>query len=172
MSELHFGTVAQQYPLTIYDDADATNALAAIGQPYVVGTRVVWSRIGKSIAVLMALADNAWTQVGTSGGGVIFTSGFSNFGSPYETARFIRDDQGWVHLAGLIVAAAAHTTAAPMFTLPAGYRPAADHAFPIFTGSNLGVFGNIRVLTDGTVEVYVSPAGNVSLDGISFLAEQ
>lgn len=177
MRRLAWATIATMAttsaPMTVYVDGDATTQHPVLANfvSMPIGARVLVERVGRQMFAY-GVADPYWTVLGTSGGGVLLQSGFTNLGAPWETARFIRDAQGIVHIAGTVVAAAAHTTAGVMWTMPAGYRPLQDHGFPILTGSNLGPFGNVRVLLDGTVECYNTAAGNVFLDGITFAAEQ
>lgn len=86
---------------------------------------------------------------------------------PNTTAAFMKDCVGFVHLKGVIGGGTVTFTA---FTLPAGYRPLIIEKFP--TVSATSVFGVLRVDSNGDVIPYVSPSGNITLDGITFKGEQ
>ena len=102
--------------------------------------------------------------VGTSGAAP-FANGWSNFGSGYAPAAYWKDEDGIVHLEGLMKGG---TLGIAAFVLPPGYRPAANRIFPVFSNSTIGM---IQVLSDGSVQpMAVGTASNASygLDGISF----
>lgn len=110
--------------------------------------------------------QSTWTESGTSdflfgrnyllGGGVVpvtkwtgpaLINGFSNTGGVYPLSGYIRDDNGFVHLRGMVQAAAD----AVAFQLPVGYRPPAQQTFA-------------SIATNGTLaRVNVSAAGNVTV---------
>lgn len=91
---------------------------------------------------------------------------WANLGSGFETAGYLKDPFGFVHLKGVIAGGATGTVA---FTLPAGYRPGATtlHA----SGTATGITANVQVATSGTVSVAFSGSSNYGLSGITFLAE-
>lgn len=95
-----------------------------------------------------------------------FTNSWVNYGGAFATAAYLRDRQGFVHLRGTVKSG---TAASSIFTLPAGYRPAADRLFPI--AAALAVH-YVTVASTGTVTPSAG-AGNaiVALDGIVFRAE-
>jgi hypothetical protein len=85
----------------------------------------------------------------------------------YETAGYMKDSLGFVHLKGVIGGGA--NGANSVFTLPEGYRPAARKSFAASydTGST-----RLDILSDG--KIYVVPANSnvlVGLSGIMFKAE-
>lgn len=85
----------------------------------------------------------------------------------YETAGYMKDSLGFVHLKGVIGGGA--NGANSVFTLPEGYRPAARKSFAASydTGST-----RLDILPDG--KIYVVPANSnilVGLSGIMFKAE-
>ena len=116
---------------------------------------------------------------------------WANYEQGYETAGFMRDRAGMVHLKGLVcpkLSDACKFDEAPMlcganstpkcatrfFTLPPGFRPPARILFPVLMGSNSG-YGRIDVHTDGRVELIEHQGATggsiiawVNLDGISF----
>lgn len=125
-------------------------------------------------------ATNAWTAMrllqngatANAGFGVVgmqarqapsFSGSWVNYGAPYQDVSYRKDPFGFVHLQG---AAKSGTAGTSIFTLPAGYRPAADLEFPI---SNSTGASSLLVTASGTV-VPVAAAGNslISLSGISF----
>ena len=119
------------------------------------------SGIGASLAGFLTLGnprtlgDSVWTAP-------TFVNSWVNFGGVWNNAGYKKDQRGWVNLRGLIKSGSAAT----MFTLPSGYRPAGQMQFPMVSN---GVFGNLTVKADGTV-LGVAPYSNLSvtLDGISF----
>jgi hypothetical protein len=111
---------------------------------------------------LYATGNEAWvypTQI----------NGWYNFGSGYAAGSYRKDAFGLVHLRGLV---AGGTLGQSVFTLPIGYRPAANHVF--MTMANNAV-GRLDVNADGSVipGALGGPGSNVyfSLDGVTFLAE-
>ena len=78
---------------------------------------------------------------------------------------YFKDDNGIVHLRGVIDTGTVDTTA---FTLPTGYRPPNDER--LVTISNNAI-GRVNVLSTGAV-VPATPSVNtwVSLDGLTFKA--
>jgi hypothetical protein len=97
-------------------------------------------------------------------------AGFSNSGPPTAPASFMKDTLGFVHLRGLMGCPPGFATA---FTLPPGYRPAAELHTLHYVGVQ-GPPGKLTIGTDGTVTV-LTPSDFVSicgLDGVSFKAER
>jgi hypothetical protein len=90
-----------------------------------------------------------------------------NYGGGYNPVGYYKDRQGMVHLRGLIKNGPAGENAT-LFTLPAGYRPAARQLHATLTNDN--VAGRIDITADGRVIPWVSNPGWLSLDGISFRA--
>jgi hypothetical protein len=83
----------------------------------------------------------------------------------YKSAGYWRDANGVVHLQGVVKDGTIDTT---IFTLPNGFRPAT--IVVIATVSN-ALFGYIQINTDGTVVPKVGNNAWVSLEGITFKAE-
>ena len=96
-----------------------------------------------------------------------FTNSWVNYGSPYANAGYAKDVHGKVYLQGAIKNGTDNQSA---FTLPSGYRPAADKFFPV--GTTSGNAGRVIVGSDGTVDPHAadSSTGLISLEGISFHA--
>jgi hypothetical protein len=111
--------------------------------------------------------------------------GWQSLGAPYGNAAYYRDDQGVVHLSGVVQSSyfnpgdpsgtanqnlcPGHSNSSPViFVLPAGYRPAAEEDFAVDSNN---AYGRVDVTPAGYVSC-VTGAGNkyVSLDGISFRA--
>ena len=61
-----------------------------------------------------------------------------------------------------------------IFVLPINYRPGFNSGYPVASTNSSGniVFGTIFVASDGNVSIFAGGNGGLSLDGISFLAEQ
>jgi hypothetical protein len=112
-----------------------------------------------------AAAQEAWREVG-AGGQPAFESSWVYFGAPRNTAAFYKDTIGEVHLKGVVKNGTA--AANPIFTLPAGYRPAGDAL--VASGSN-SAFCMVQITSAGVVSCLIG--GNtawVSLDNIHFRA--
>lgn len=89
------------------------------------------------------------------------TSGWLDFGTTYQGAGYYKDRSGRVHISGLVKGGTTGT-AATIFTLPAGYRPAADQRFAQ-AGAG-GTFAVVDVLSDGrVVPTVVTNNANLSL---------
>ncbi|MED0680726.1 hypothetical protein P4T20_15780 [Aneurinibacillus thermoaerophilus] len=98
----------------------------------------------------------------------VLLNGWVNCGGSFATAAYRKDEFGFIHLKGSIKSGAMPSTA---FKLPQGYRPKEYLKFP--TISSGFVLANVDV--SGTGDVYVNNTGTnalITLDGISFLAEQ
>ena len=116
------------------------------------------------------LSDDPWHEIGATGEPA-FANGWVNHGKPpSESAAFYKDPTGRVHLKGTVKNGTVNTT---IFTLPAGYRPAAALRFAAYgVSSTTTTPPYVFVNAAGTVAQ--SGAGGVAifqLDGVSFLAE-
>ncbi|WP_424097829.1 hypothetical protein [Moorena producens] len=89
-------------------------------------------------------------------------NGWVNFGRPYNNAGYFKDSLGIVHLKGLVKNGTANT----IFTLPAGYRPAARELHSVATYNN--AMGRVDIAPDGRVERVTGSTLWISLDGITF----
>lgn len=90
-----------------------------------------------------------------------------NFGGSYATAAYYKDGLGRVYLRGTIKDG---SIPGVVFTLPAGYRPAAQLRFGVMSH---GAFGRVDVYANGDVEVNLpSTNSSLSLDQVHFRAEQ
>lgn len=89
---------------------------------------------------------------------------WANLGSGFQEAGYYKDADGLVHLAGMVTGGGLTS----MFVLPTGFRPLTKHRFAVLAN---GALGYVDILADGNVTL-VAGAPWVSLDGISFLAEQ
>ena len=97
----------------------------------------------------------------------ILLNAWINYGVNDETAGFLKDSQGYVHIKGTIKLGALNV---PVFTLPVGYRPKATLRFTINATNK---FGAMRIGADGAVIMETGVDGTyVSLQIPPFLAEQ
>jgi hypothetical protein len=89
-----------------------------------------------------------------------------NFGSTYDTAGYRKNPLGMVELKGLVKDGSAGGNA--IFTLPVGYRPAADKRFASIRGGS--GMARIDVRTSGAVEASEVFGDNtyLSLEGVRF----
>jgi hypothetical protein len=113
-----------------------------------------------------------WHEVGASGQPP-FQNGWVNVGGVFSTAAFYKDPYGVVHLKGLIKSG---TVGSPIFSLPEGYRPAAELNFAVLSNSALGILGIqptcfFQLCTFHNVTLDAGSNPWVSLDGISFRAD-
>jgi hypothetical protein len=94
----------------------------------------------------------------------------NSLGFGWRWARFWKDPNGFVWLAGQVGGGVAGTT---IFTLPAGYRTLAQGGFGgmNFAVAANGAYGSIFLADDGQVQHSVGATTNVSLEGIRFRAE-
>lgn len=132
---------------------------------------------GALVASSVGVSPEPWHSIGASGEPA-FLSTWANYGSGYQTAGFRKDPNGMTWLRGSI--AAGTTPANNVFTLPAGYRPAASLGFPT-TWLNSGAYGVglVTVSSAGVVNVYGTGGGAFSaavpgpyhINGITFAAE-
>jgi hypothetical protein len=112
---------------------------------------------------------------------------WANYGAPFATAGFYKDQLGIVHLKGLVSSDGTHFVATnppnvvPIFRLPPAYAPAHRRVFPSVGRNNQGQElsqGRVDVQPDGLViflqdcdpsHTDCSADGSyVTLDGISF----
>lgn len=113
-----------------------------------------------------ALAD-PWHVVGSGAPEPVFQNGWSNFDATvYAPASFYRRGDR-VHLRGLVKSGSAQV---PIFTLPAGYRPALRELFA--AEANLQAHARVDVANNGDVLVWGYATGGtngyLSLAGITF----
>lgn len=121
-----------------------------------------------------AYVDSSAFGTYTSGGTatfVAFNSSWAVAGSSYRDPGFFRDQSGMVHLFGAIKGTSLSGVAA--FTLPAGFRPSALLTYPAWELTPTAALVQITSAGVVTPSSYTDGANKVvSLDGISFLAEQ
>lgn len=88
---------------------------------------------------------------------------WANVGAGYSAAGYAITADGIVCLRGLITGGSGVT--AVMFTLPVGYRPAADQLMAI---SANGAFAALYIKSNGDVAQAVGSVTNASLSGVTF----
>lgn len=99
-------------------------------------------------------------------------NGWVNIGSGSSTAGYYKDALGHIHIRGIVTSGVSNSF---VFKLPAGYRPKESRNFTgVYYGPSSGVMSClVAVGVEGTViVVFDYPPNWISLDGISFLAEQ
>lgn len=106
-----------------------------------------------------------WHEVGAQGE-PSFINFWTNLGGAFTTAAFFRDRAGIVHLKG-VIDPGNYCGNCPIFTLPAGYRPAQMHIFNPNTGNGF-VFGRIDITSGGSLFAFAGGPDYLSLDGITF----
>jgi hypothetical protein len=127
-------------------------------------------------------AAEPWREVGSPGQPAFNSSdscppdfvqcAWVNYDAEYETAAFMKDSFGIVHLKGLVRSTRSDARAVPyVFILPPGYRPARDEYFTVQSHPNLP--GQIHVwASGGVVAPFPESAVWISLNGVSFRAAQ
>lgn len=90
---------------------------------------------------------------------------WANLGSGFETAEYLKDPFGFVHLKGVIVGGATGSIA---FTLPAGFRPGAT---TLNAAGGSAVVVDVEIAPEGNVTPFFASGVNIGLSGITFLAE-
>lgn len=131
------------------------------------------------VASITALAPGSGTSIANppaaeSWHGLAYSNGWSDFGSGYQPGRYRLEPTGAgiVRLDGMIKPGT-YTNGTTIFTLPAGYRPAAKHRFVLqadsaTTGANML---ELDVTTGGVVSVtgiQGAAGGFVELTGLTF----
>ena len=94
----------------------------------------------------------------------VTANGWVNYGAPFATAAYYKDKSGIVHLKGTV-----KNGTQDIFILPVGYRPNSILVFDVISSSGLG---RIDITVNGGVSFVSGGNGFVSLDGITFRAEQ
>jgi len=150
-----FGTESNQ-DFVIYSDTDSAYILKIdTNQNATFAGTVTVSTAGSSIT------QESWNAP-------TFTDGtMSNYGGSWETAGYMKDSNGVVHLKGLITGNCT-SSGCHLFTLPSGYRPSASNIFTVMTSASPDRAARIDIVASG--EVYLDQAHNgwISLSGVSF----
>ena len=95
-----------------------------------------------------------------------FQNGWINYGSGFDSAAYMKDRNGFVHLKGMVKSGTANTT---FFTLPAGYRSSATLYYPaVNAGTGMGI---INIGPSGTVTMDAGNAGYMSISSVIYKAE-
>ncbi len=114
--------------------------------------------------VRMRPTGDKWHVVG-AGSEPAFENSWVAYGGGYTAPAFFRDPWGFVHLRGM---AKTGSLSANIFTLPAGYWPAATSLFNVISN---GAIGRIDIGTAGNVYAFAGSATYLSLEGITFHAD-
>jgi hypothetical protein len=122
--------------------------------------RLKWMAGPTSLALGATYGDIAWTAP-------TLINSWANYGDVWATAGYYKDENGRVHLKGLVKNG---TIGADIFVLPSGFRPAQYLLLPVQTYSN--TIGRCNIKSNGGVHPETGNNAWFSLDGISFLAEQ
>lgn len=93
-----------------------------------------------------------------------FSNSWTNFGSGWLSASYMKDSLGFVHLEGAIKSGTSGLTA---FTLPSGYRPTATIQFATASNAALGL---LSVGSNGDV-IPTGSTTHFALNGVSFRAD-
>jgi hypothetical protein len=85
-----------------------------------------------------------------------------NYGSPFETVGYMKDEFGFVHLKGIVSTGSSDTV---LFTLPVGYRTSLFQYHPNVLASGTGT---VEIQPNGNVKLVVASSTLTSIDGITF----
>lgn len=155
-----FGLAASGYGIVVSADAKNTRIGYNTFEPSGTGREVHDLGVGTKGVLKTPTLLNGWT----------------NYGSGYEVASFIKTLDGFVRIYGAI-GNGAIVGGTPLFVLPGGFRPAGRCFFSSYGLTSGGVYATtvLRVDTDGTVRFVsastgASPLIELGLSCISFLA--
>jgi len=109
------------------------------------------------------IAQPSWTTP-------TYSSGWSDYGSPFQTIGYFKDTLGMVHLKGMVRNSSGSSKTGNIFTLPAGYRPGATMLTPVEV---FNAHGRLDIQADGEVIAKTSVPNTrwITLTNIQFLAE-
>ena len=136
----------------------AANATSATNATNATNATQLAGRPGSDYALAVSLQPTS----------AFLENGWRSDDATYDTAGYAKDQFGFVHLFGF--AGNASSSASPIFTLPAGDRPAhrIEEAVPfVVTPPALGI---LEILTDGSVEPGGAGTTSVYMDGVTFAA--
>lgn len=129
------------------------------------------------VASSVGVAPEPWHTVGAAGEPA-FLNGWANAASGANPLRFMKDPHGFVHIAGMLTAAAN----VDVFVLPPGYRPDVQYAqIPLTYWNGSAVVASLAQIrgslaTQGAFRLYSSASGTPAagnefyVDGITFRA--
>lgn len=98
-----------------------------------------------------------------------FLNSWVNFGAPWATGQYRMCDGGIVRVKGLVKSGTATT---PIANLPAGFRPLENRLFTTTVGNPGNLYARLDVEAGGNIIPQAAGNAYVSLDPISFTAEQ
>ena len=105
----------------------------------------------------------------------VLLNSWEQYGNPWDTAQYLRTNDGFVHIKGLIRNGTV-ANGTDLFQLPEGYRPQSNLVFIGGTrdpGLQHATAARIDVWSDGFVKSYGDANTDwLSLSGIHFYAEQ
>lgn len=103
-----------------------------------------------------------WYDTGASPAGTwqipTLQNGWGNYSNGYQTARYMKDNTGTVFIEGLVNSGTINGST-PIFTLPAGYRPANILIFSTITNPN--AVGRLNINQGGSGFVCAETGSNV-----------
>lgn len=135
-----------------------------------VNTQIGPNTFGSSIT--NPVVDNGIGTMGVIKSITTFANAWANSSAaPTAAGRFMKDNSGIVHLGGKL-ANGTTTSGTLMFTLPVGFRPDQPVAFPVLTYAGAALtMGEVRIDTGGNVIIIAGNNTSLSLDGLSFMAQ-
>lgn len=118
----------------------------------------------------MAGVSGSWVGQGIPGTqpawvAVSFSNSWVDFGGAYETAAYMKDKLGFVHLKGVIKTG---TIGTACFTLPAGYRPSATTYMACASNGSIGV---LQITSAGVATPVNGSSSSFGISGLTFRAD-
>lgn len=155
-------------PLHHLEAICASNAAGSVGDPVLVNVddqKQLWVVTGTTHTteingIPVPLTSSAWHTP-------TLINSWTNLGSGFQSAGYLKDPIGFVHLKGLITGGATNTVA---FVLPTGYRPGATTFGAAVAGGPAAA--DTQIDTSGNVTIgWAGSIGDVGLSYVTFLAE-
>ena len=111
-------------------------------------------------------------SAGVTWSNLTLQNGWATYGGIYSTPQYTKVSDGVVHLKGLI-RSGTNTDGTVIATLPAGFRPSTRLLSTVASAAGNSSHTRLDVLPNGQLIIQASDGnGWLSLDGISFVAEQ
>jgi len=119
----------------------------------------------RSVTASKIEEQEAWNEIGTAGKPA-FQSGWTNYGNGWDSAAYMKDSFGFVHIKGMVKGGPSLESI--IFTLPIGYRPKGILRHP--TDAH-GDYGWVNINPNGEILGRTNTI-DTNLSSICFKAEQ
>lgn len=152
--------------LAAYETNAAASAVSAAASAAVYGDLAEdVADLTTDLSDLATVVANKANKVQTAWISPTLNSPWVNYANGYQTAQYMKDEFGVVHLRGIIKGGVSGGIA---FVLPVGYRPALNE---VFASAQSQLFGTCTVFSNGNVIVIGSGVGtSFSFGNVSFVS--